>query len=143
MTASPFPSESARASAGLPPPNKGGLLEKPPEPEELAEIGFRAIERGAPRGWGAAAAICAVFLALGTAATTRLLLEGLGLWGLNQPVMWGWAIVNFVWWIGIGHAGTFISAILRLMRQPWRTSIHRTAETSTTPTPSGRNSAPR
>ncbi|MCD6338961.1 MAG: DUF3341 domain-containing protein [Verrucomicrobia bacterium] len=106
-------------------------MEKPPEPEELAEIGFRAIERGAPRGWGAAAAICAVFLALGTAATTRLLLEGLGLWGLNQPVMWGWAIVNFVWWIGIGHAGTFISAILRLMRQPWRTSIHRTAETAT------------
>jgi molybdopterin-containing oxidoreductase family membrane subunit len=56
---------------------------------------------------------------------------GVGVWGLEHPVMWGWAIVNFVWWIGIGHAGTLISAILFLLRQKWRTSINRAAEAMT------------
>lgn len=56
---------------------------------------------------------------------------GTGVWGLNQPVAWGLAIVNFVWWIGIGHAGTLISAILLLMHQKWRTSINRFAEAMT------------
>jgi molybdopterin-containing oxidoreductase family membrane subunit len=54
-----------------------------------------------------------------------------GVWGLNHPVAWGWAIVNFVFWIGIGHAGTLISAILFLLRQKWRCSINRTAEAMT------------
>lgn len=57
--------------------------------------------------------------------------EGTGIWGLNVPVAWGWAIVNFVWWVGIGHAGTLISAILFLFRQKWRTSINRFAEAMT------------
>jgi Ni/Fe-hydrogenase subunit HybB-like protein len=57
--------------------------------------------------------------------------EGVGVWGLNVPVAWGWAIVNFVWWVGIGHAGTLISAILFLFRQHWRTSINRFAEAMT------------
>jgi Ni/Fe-hydrogenase subunit HybB-like protein len=57
-----------------------------------------------------------------------LLFEGIGIWGLNNPIGWGWAIINFVWWIGIGHAGTLISAILLLFRQRWRTSINRAAE---------------
>src|SRR5512136_2555170 len=56
---------------------------------------------------------------------------GLGTWGINIPVGWGFAIVNFVWWIGIGHAGTLISAILLLLRQQWRTSINRFAEAMT------------
>jgi hypothetical protein len=56
-----------------------------------------------------------------------LLFEGVGIWGLNNPVGWGWAIINFVWWIGIGHAGTLISAVLLLFRQKWRTSINRAA----------------
>lgn len=56
---------------------------------------------------------------------------GVGVWGPGHPVMWGWAIVNFVWWIGIGHAGTLISAILFLLRQRWRTSINRAAEAMT------------
>jgi len=60
-----------------------------------------------------------------------LLVEGTGVWGINQPVGWGFAIINFVWWIGIGHAGTLISAILLLLRQEWRTSINRFAETMT------------
>ena len=60
-----------------------------------------------------------------------LMSVGVGVWGPGHPVMWGWAIVNFVWWIGIGHAGTLISAILFLLRQRWRTSINRAAEAMT------------
>lgn len=57
--------------------------------------------------------------------------KGIGVWGLNRTVGWGWDITNFVWWIGIGHAGTFISAILLLFRQKWRTSVNRAAEAMT------------
>src|SRR5438876_5762745 len=60
-----------------------------------------------------------------------LMSTGVGVWGLGQPVMWGWAIINFVWWIGIGHAGTLISAILFLLRQRWRTGVNRAAEAMT------------
>lgn len=60
-----------------------------------------------------------------------LVWEGVGIWGLNNPVGWGWAIVNFVFWVGIGHAGTLISAVLFLFRQKWRTSINRFAEAMT------------
>jgi molybdopterin-containing oxidoreductase family membrane subunit len=60
-----------------------------------------------------------------------LLFRGVGIWGVNVPVAWGFAIINFVWWIGIGHAGTLISAILLLFRQQWRTSINRFAEAMT------------
>ena len=60
-----------------------------------------------------------------------LVLVGTGIWGVNEPVGWGFAIVNFVWWIGIGHAGTLISAILLLLKQSWRTSINRFAEAMT------------
>ena len=56
---------------------------------------------------------------------------GVGIWGVDIPVAWAFAITHFVWWIGIGHAGTFISAILLLLRQPWRTSINRFAEAMT------------
>lgn len=61
----------------------------------------------------------------------KLLFEGTGIWGLNVPVAWGFAIINLVWWIGIGHAGTLISAILLLLNQEWRTSINRFAEAMT------------
>ena len=57
--------------------------------------------------------------------------KGVGIWGINMPVAWGFAIVNFVWWIGIGHAGTFISAILLLVFQKWRNSINRFTEAMT------------
>src|SRR5438034_952204 len=60
-----------------------------------------------------------------------LFVRGVGIWGVNIPVGWGFAIVNFVWWIGIGHAGTLISAILLLLNQKWRTSINRFAEAMT------------
>jgi Ni/Fe-hydrogenase subunit HybB-like protein len=61
----------------------------------------------------------------------NLVVRGIGLWGVNQPVGWGFDIINFVWWIGIGHAGTLISAVLLLLRQEWRTSINRFAEAMT------------
>jgi molybdopterin-containing oxidoreductase family membrane subunit len=64
-------------------------------------------------------------------AIAYLLIKGVGIWGIDVPVMWGFAIVNFVWWIGIGHAGTLISAILLLLKQEWRTSINRFAEAMT------------
>jgi molybdopterin-containing oxidoreductase family membrane subunit len=64
-------------------------------------------------------------------AISYLFAKGVGIWGVNQPVGWGFAIINFVWWIGIGHAGTLISAILLLLRQEWRTSINRFAEAMT------------
>ncbi len=64
-------------------------------------------------------------------SVTYLLVKGTGIWGVNIPIGWGFAIVNFVWWIGIGHAGTLISAILLLLKQTWRTSINRFAEAMT------------
>jgi Ni/Fe-hydrogenase subunit HybB-like protein len=64
-------------------------------------------------------------------AVTWLLIKGTGIWGVNVPVGWAFAIINFVWWIGIGHAGTLISAILLLLKQDWRTSINRFAEAMT------------
>src|SRR4051794_28709167 len=69
--------------------------------------------------------------ALLAVSISYLFIKGIGIWGVNIPVAWGFAIVNFVWWIGIGHAGTLISAILLLLRQPWRTSINRFAEAMT------------
>ena len=74
-------------------------------------------------------AVSVLFLLLGV--ISYLVWEGIGIWGLNNPVGWGWAIVNFVFWVGIGHAGTLISAILLLFRQKWRTSINRFAEAMT------------
>jgi Ni/Fe-hydrogenase subunit HybB-like protein len=64
-------------------------------------------------------------------AVTWLFLKGVGIWAITQPVAWGFAIINFVWWIGIGHAGTLISAILLLFKQGWRNSISRFAEAMT------------
>src|ERR1700722_11452030 len=64
-------------------------------------------------------------------AATYLIVKGVGIWGINIPVGWGFAIVNFVWWIGIGHAGTLISAILLLLNQSWRNAINRFAEAMT------------
>jgi Ni/Fe-hydrogenase subunit HybB-like protein len=87
--------------------------------------------RGTSKGWlfGFAISFCLLMLLLIT--LTYLLVKGVGIWGINIPIGWGFAIVNFVWWIGIGHAGTLISAILLLLRQQWRTSINRFAEAMT------------
>jgi Ni/Fe-hydrogenase subunit HybB-like protein len=74
----------------------------------------------------ATAGVCAFLVAI-----SWLLIKGVGIWGIDMPVAWGFAISNFVWWVGIGHAGTFISAVLLLLRQKWRTSINRFAEAMT------------
>jgi molybdopterin-containing oxidoreductase family membrane subunit len=81
--------------------------------------------------WIMAFGITFVVVMVLTGAIAYLLLRGVGIWGIDIPVAWGFAITNFVWWIGIGHAGTFISAMLLLMRQNWRTSINRFAEAMT------------
>jgi molybdopterin-containing oxidoreductase family membrane subunit len=84
-----------------------------------------------PRWWWAAFGASFALVMMLLYAITKLLFEGTGIWGLNIPVGWGFAIINFVWWIGIAHAGTLISAILLLLRQEWRTSINRFAEAMT------------
>ncbi len=81
--------------------------------------------------WVVALGFSFSLLAVFGLALTWLLAKGIGIWGVNVPVAWGFAIINFVWWIGIGHAGTLISAILLLLRQEWRTSINRFAEAMT------------
>jgi molybdopterin-containing oxidoreductase family membrane subunit len=75
--------------------------------------------------------IAAVLVAFFVIAVTKLLIEGPGIWGIDRPVEWGFAIANYVWWIGMGMAGTFISAALLLLRQEWRASINRFAEAMT------------
>src|SRR5690348_8457121 len=84
-----------------------------------------------PFGWYIGVAIALTFLGLLQMAVAWLFYKGIGVWGVQVPVGWGLAIVNFVWWIGIGHAGTLISAILLLLHQNWRTSINRFAEAMT------------
>jgi len=84
-----------------------------------------------PRAWYFGFAIGFALLMMLFLAVTWLLVKGVGIWGINMPVAWGFAIVNFVWWIGIGHAGTFISAILLLLFQQWRTGINRFTEAMT------------
>lgn len=87
--------------------------------------------RPTPTGWYIAFGISNLLMLLLLVSIGWLFWQGTGIWGLNQPVGWGWAIVNFVWWVGIGHAGTLISAILFLFRQGWRTAINRFAEAMT------------
>ncbi|MEX1011438.1 MAG: NrfD/PsrC family molybdoenzyme membrane anchor subunit [Balneolaceae bacterium] len=87
--------------------------------------------RPTPKAWYVAFGIANVLLLIMLVAVGYLIWQGTGIWGLMQPVGWGWAIINFVWWVGIGHAGTLISAILFLFRQDWRTAINRFAEAMT------------
>ncbi len=89
------------------------------------------MERTDWRKWWMAFMVSLGMLGILGVAVGYLIWEGTGIWGLNVPVAWGWAIVNFVFWVGIGHAGTLISAILFLLRQKWRTSINRFAEAMT------------
>lgn len=89
------------------------------------------IENKPPTWWWIALVISALVMLLTPFYIAYLVGTGVGVWGLQNPVMWGWAIVNFVFWIGIGHAGTLISAILFLLNQKWRTSINRAAEAMT------------
>ena len=96
--------------------------------ERVTEI---VLARRAPLWWYAGTALSALVVGVLGAAVVWLIVYGVGIWGIMRPVMWGFAIANFVWWIGIGHAGTLISAILLLLHQEWRESINRLAETMT------------
>ncbi|HNL07194.1 MAG TPA: polysulfide reductase NrfD, partial [Chitinophagales bacterium] len=81
--------------------------------------------------WVVATAISAVVALIGVLSIAYTVWKGIGVWGANRTVDWAWDITNFVWWIGIGHAGTLISAILLLFRQKWRTGVNRAAEAMT------------
>ena len=96
--------------------------------EKIAAI---PLQRPRPRFWWIGFLLAFAGVLVLCASIGWLLLRGVGVWGINIPVAWGFAIVNFVWWIGIGHAGTFISAILLLLHQHWRTSINRFTEAMT------------
>ena len=89
------------------------------------------LTKNTPLAWFPVVGIAFMFLLGLIVAITYLLFKGIGIWGNNIPVGWAFDIINFVWWIGIGHAGTLISAILLLFRQQWRTSINRFAEAMT------------
>ena len=121
-------------------------LKVPVPPPELARIPLvrnnrnfgwisdqvSAITEGkAPLWWWIAFIPSFSALCLLGAMLTYQVSTGIGVWGNMHPVMWGWDIINFVWWIGIGHAGTLISAILFLLRQRWRTAVNRAAEAMT------------
>src|SRR5213078_3681641 len=95
------------------------------------KIGAIVLKRPIMGGWVFGMFICFLILQWFLFAVCWLFYKGVGVWGVNIPVGWGFAIVNFVWWIGIGHAGTLISAILLLLRQQWRQSINRFAEAMT------------
>ena len=95
------------------------------------KISSIVLTRPTSLGWIVGFTVAFLVVMLLTVALAWLITKGVGIWGINIPIGWGFAIVNFVWWIGIGHAGTLISAILFLLHQKWRTSINRFAEAMT------------
>lgn len=95
------------------------------------KISSVVLTRGTTKGWLAGFSAAFLLLMMFNVAVAYLLYKGVGIWGINIPIAWAFAITNFVWWIGIGHAGTLISAILLLLHQKWRTSINRFAEAMT------------
>ena len=98
---------------------------------DVTEDISRRVEEKPTKLWMLAVTISLGLLAVGAYTVFLLLWHGVGMWGLNKTVGWAWDITNFVWWVGIGHAGTLISAILLLFRQRWRMSINRAAEAMT------------
>src|SRR5215212_7078036 len=108
------------------------LLEPGQTFESVTEkVGSIALGKRHPRSWWVVFGCGALLSLVLVYSIVLLFLRGIGIWGVNIPVAWGFAIINFVWWIGIGHAGTLISAILLLLKQEWRTSINRFAEAMT------------
>ena len=84
-----------------------------------------------PMWWYVALGISLAMFAWGVQSIYITVTQGIGTWGQNSTVAWGWEIINFVWWIGIGHAGTAFSIFLLILRQKWRTAINRAAEAMT------------
>jgi molybdopterin-containing oxidoreductase family membrane subunit len=98
---------------------------------EVSDDICRQVEGKPSKSWIMAFTVAVGILTIGAVSLGTLLWEGVGVWGLNKTVGWAWDITNFVWWVGIGHAGTLISAVLLLFRQKWRMSINRAAEAMT------------
>jgi len=98
---------------------------------DITEDVCRPIEGKASRTWYVLFTIAAVIGLYGVGSILYLIGTGIGTWGLNKTINWAWDITNFVWWVGIGHAGTLISAVLLLFRQKWRMAINRSAEAMT------------
>lgn len=98
---------------------------------QITEDIIRPIENRPSKLWWTGFLISVGLLCFGIFSVTREVIYGTGMWNLNKTVGWGWDITNFVWWVGIGHAGTLISAILLLFRQGWRTGVNRAAEAMT------------
>lgn len=98
---------------------------------DVSEDISRQVEGKPTNLWWMAFSVSMALLAFGFYCLCMTLWNGIGMWGLNKTVGWAWDITNFVWWVGIGHAGTLISAILLLFRQKWRMSINRAAEAMT------------
>ena len=98
---------------------------------EITDDVLASVTGKANKSWWIAFGIAAVMAAWGIGCILYLLGTGVGTWGLNKTVGWAWDITNFVWWVGIGHAGTLISAVLLLFRQKWRMAINRSAEAMT------------
>lgn len=107
------------------------IVDQNPSLSSINESIARPLETKPTKGWYIAMSISLTMLLIGAVSLGWTFYKGVGVWGVNQPVGWGFDIVNFVFWVGIGHAGTLISAILFLMRQRWRTSIARFAEAMT------------
>lgn len=110
---------------------EGHLIEPGTSLGDITNIVSGVTENKAPRGWWILFGISLSMLGVLGATLVYLVWVGIGTWGNNSPVFWAWDITNFVWWIGIGHAGTLISAVLFLFRQYWRTAINRFAEAMT------------
>jgi molybdopterin-containing oxidoreductase family membrane subunit len=123
------PGSGAAGAPGTPPAEAGDdILIGRPSDGALSEQLLSTTWRPFTGGWKLAFAISGALTLLLFCLITLTVLRGIGVWGNNIPVAWGFGIINFVWWIGIGHAGTFISAILLLLEQHWRTSINRFTE---------------
>jgi len=112
-------------------PLRQPLLAEPRTLHQLTEEICAPMERRPTWRWWAAFLVAASTLAMGAGVVGYQIATGIGVWGLNSTVGWAFDITNFVFWVGIGHAGTLISAILFLFRQKWRTSINRSAEAMT------------
>ena len=99
--------------------------------KQMSEDVLDTLERKPTKAWLAGFSISVLFLTIGLIVIGYQIATGIGVWGLNKTIGWSWDITNFVFWVGIGHAGTLISAILLIFRQRWRTAINRAAEAMT------------
>src|SRR5579863_2095912 len=130
--AQPQEPNTTTAVAEVPWPGRAPLIAQPETFGTVTDtIADAVLVRPIGLGWLGGFMIAGFFVMLLLVAVTYLFIRGVGIWGIEIPVAWGFAIVNFVWWIGIGHAGTLISAILLLLKQSWRNSINRFAEAMT------------